>query len=348
MTCKNCIICLIVVINACTGVKAASEPNECAWMAGTFSVVSSTVPVEWSGRWASSPPPAFCASVIMNTNDWSSVAEQIPKTQEWNTLSKAQHEFCKQTHFYQHHGSCSGIYEEYQRFHLYAVTEEDAQKLAAAFLKIKAAQAMRSRSEHKQEIQSRKAELAKAEADLPLKQAEFTAVKQQYEKVKSNVRYVSLSNDKIAQTAEATILRMNSLMDEVDIDRVAAEARIHAIQQQLKRIDGNELLQTPLELQLIQQTIELTGLEARKLSALKTLEQQNGFITLFQSYADLAARIHRLEGIVDEYPAWLTEEESLLAGPHRFLAPPLAGNRVTIHPVDVPKPKGVAPMDVQQ
>ena len=175
--------------------------------------------------------------------------------------------------------------------------------------------------------------LAKAEADLPLKQAAFSAVEQQYEKIKSNVRYVSLSNNKIAQTANETILRMNTLMDEVDIDLVAAEARIHAIQQQLKRIDGKKLLQTPLELQLIQQTIELTGLEARKLSVLRTLEQQNGFITLFQRYADLASQIQGLQGTIDAYPPWLKEQESALVGPDRFNAPPLAENRVTIHPV---------------
>lgn len=342
MTSNNWCISLIIAVSICTGTKAATEPNECAWMTGVFDVVTSTIPIEWQGQWdGDGDPPAYCASVVLRTNNWGSVVEQMQNTADWETLSKAQHELCKHSQFYQHRGSSSGIHSDYQIFYLYAVTAEDAHKLARAFLKTKSAQARQNRSSQRHEIQLSKARLAKAEADLPLKQAEFAAVKQQYEKIKTNVRYASLADTEIAQNAKDTILRMNTLMDEVEIDRVATEARIHAIQHQLKRVNGNAHLQTPLELQLIQQTIELTGFEAQKLSALKTLEQQNGFITLFQRFADLGDQTRDLQARIDRIPDWLAEQESRFKGPENVLAPPLAGNRITIHPVNMPKPEGV-------
>ncbi|NQV31057.1 MAG: hypothetical protein HQ515_00095 [Phycisphaeraceae bacterium] len=337
MTRKNWLIYLIMAISTCTAAKAASEPNECAWMADVFDLVTSTVPVEWQGHLeGNSPEPAFCASVILGTNDWGSIIEQMQNTPDWKTLSKAQHELCRHSQFYQHRGSSSGVYADYQVFYLYAVTAEDARKLARVFLKAKSAQTRQRRSGQRHQIRLSKARLAEAQEDLPLKQAEFAAVKQQYEKIKTNVRYASLSDTEIAENAKETILRMNTLMDEVDIDRVATEARIRAIQHQLKRVDGNTHLQTPLELQLIQQTIELTGFEAQKLSALKTLEQRNGFITLFQRYADLGDQTRDLQDRVDRTPDWLAEQESRFQGPENVLAPPLAGNRVTIHQLQCP------------
>lgn len=328
---------IVFLLIACCAVYglAAEEPNECAWMNGAFNVVDSNTGVEWGPVDDEGPVPKFCVSVILGCekDDDDFVVKEMRQTEAWNSLSESQIEFSKHHSFCQWQGLCRGLYQGYQIRYLYGVSRADAAKLAQIFLKVKATQAVKKRVYRKQTLQEAEKELAHAEKQLPLKQAELTAMQQQYEKIRMNARYISLSDDEAIEAAKQSILRMNTMLDEIEIEKVGVEARIHAIQQQLKKYAEYSLAWGQFEGQLIEQTIDLTALEARNQSALKVRDQQNDFLSSWQKLLDLKHDVSQYQDTIERSPVWIDDWRKVLTGSHRIYCPPLAGNQVVIHPV---------------
>ena len=134
-------------------------------------------------------------------------------------------------------------------------------------------------------------------------------------------------------TAIASINHMNTLMDQAQIKIAEIKARLVAIQEHLDRTEQS--IRERLEEQFIQYTIELAGQEAQRTSIHKTLEQQNRLISLISEYAALKLKVEILQKDIQRNQGRLDNYRLRLNGADENLYPPLAGNRVTIHPIAV-------------
>jgi myosin heavy subunit len=233
------------------------------------------------------------------------------------------------------YGSFGDVVRNHRQYLLYAVSQEDAKKMAQAFMELVTEEANSRMQEEKNELREGEAKIAQAKQRLPEAEAELEAITVEYQSVKKTTHPLSSDEDG-AKQAKDTILEMDKILDSLNIQITGIRAKLSAVEQyrSKKNISAEGLAK--LEQILSEQTVELAGALARKGAALEISKQEQEFCRLAKKWASLEAEVKDLRKSLPDWEQWCRDKEEELVDPAAGLLPPkLYQNKVTIHPVDL-------------
>jgi hypothetical protein len=223
----------------------------------------------------------------------------------------------------------------HREFLLYAVSQEDAKKMAQAFIELVTEKANARMQEKKDVLREGKEKIAEAKQRLPEAEAKLEAITVEYQSVKKRTHPLSSDEDG-AKQAKDTILEMDKILDSLNIEITGIRAKLSAVElyRSKKNISAEGLAK--LEQILSEQTVELAGALARKGAALEISKQEQEFCRLAKKWASLEAEVKDLRKSLPDWEQWCRDKEEELVDPAAGLLPPkLYQNKVTIHPVDL-------------
>lgn len=261
-------------------------------------------------------------------------SSKLTKTDAWKTLSQEQQAFCQTQRFVFEWSNDDTTLERFTLVHLYAVSEEDAQKLSQTYLKVLENDFIRIKQEFLDFKKNLEEKISNLQRELPVKQSEYKEVQDRFTTLKRDPRYSSLTDEEASDFAKETVLRMKTLLDELRIKLAEIRARLNMIQQQ-KEVTHEPII-IRLEEMEIELLIDLAGIEARKEVILNTIEQATTFMQLRDQRQTLAIEIENMEQNFKRYKTNLQDALNRLNNPiERLGQPQVFQNKVTIHPVSI-------------
>jgi hypothetical protein len=280
------------------------------------------------------PVPTHVASFYYAHGGRSPKISDLPKTRIWATLSENQRQFCRMPKLWTGVGTNGTALENYSMIRIFAVSEDDARKMARAYVELLNTQFEESR----RDIAAQKAALGKSISqkaqDLARDETRHEVVCTQVDKAKQSARYLSLKDSEASEAAKATILRMNTLMDEITIDASEIKAKLTAIE----KLKTRESTLSPLRTMEEELTIELAGIEARRETVDRTFAVATQFRQLYLERIALEQQIarnkHTLSTERIKFEKLIAEFDTR----HQIVnRPEVYQNKVTIHPAGLQK-----------
>jgi hypothetical protein len=329
---------VITLILACICIPArATEPNEAKT---ELKFESSSETVQWidrRGKVAEGPiKPTHVAVLLIES-------ERIPII-HWNdisnsrvgqTMSQEQHDFLNQgqVRYIRHKGA-------YREFHWYAVSKDDAKKMAQAIIEVLTNEAdtrLKDLLDEQQELEEKISKVKKKfEEKLTGLQTTWDKLR---EKFKGGPHSLKDYNEPVlgleaVNEAKETIKEMYKKLDALNVEIEGIKAKLLAIEEyKAKKNVGTNIL-AKLEQILCEQTIELAGASARKKAALEILMREEEFYNLNKKCEKTAYEADKLRDAVHGYEHMLRGAKEKLANPTPELLPPkVLQNKVTIYPV---------------
>ncbi len=209
---------------------------------------------------------------------------------------------------------------------LYAVSQDDAKKMAAALIEaLNTPQARRRLYKRKvRQLASYKSDLANRDTRMEFYLARFR------EKNLKDVPYLTI------EEAKRTISELNKMLNIMVIDRAGIKAKLKAIEKQQQRkevINTGALLK--LEEMNVDQAVELNALESKIQTASELRKQAKDFYKkMSDKQLDLKQHYLHLGKEVEENELELRRIEKILANPKSEIPPVRVNkNTVTIYPV---------------
>ncbi|MBW8035809.1 MAG: hypothetical protein FVQ79_09315 [Planctomycetes bacterium] len=183
-----------------------------------------------------------------------------------------------------------------RKTHLFAVTEDDAKKMAAAFIESwqnNMGAEVQKFLEKKKEFEKKAPELRKRCAE---KRKEFDELEKTLKEKSSkglhsldgNIVHNSKAKDDARQAARQLYLKLNSANIEIEV----IKARLSAATVYQARENANPTVQTKLEDILCEQTIELAGALERQAGITNTLRQEEEFYRLYVQFNEAGERLN--------------------------------------------------------
>lgn len=223
---------------------------------------------------------------------------------------------------------------------LYAVSEADARLMAQACLDGLKRRADERVLEYKRNLTERREQLAGAQGELPKKEAELKACEDQYKSAKQ-VRHEFESDVEAAKSSMQTVTEMDKTLDTLEIELAGIRKKLGAINEYRKTPqsmqDHDRLRKLPdgmlvkLEQMFIEQTIELSGLEARREVAELIRAREQRFLGLKSERLELQRDVRALKKSIDDCERWIPEIQERLNKPTiEMLTPKVYNNSVTI------------------
>ena len=255
----------------------------------------------------------------------------ILQTPAGASMSKRQHDFIKTTvRTYHKIDSGNTDVRGYWEFTLYAVSEDDAKKMAMALLELLA-------NETKKQVQDRidtKQEFAKIIADeknmLAKNEKELAAAQARLDNLRAAVHYLSLDEAREAAS------EFNRILSTFNVEYAGIKAKLNLIEDYISRYreTGRADMFGKLEQMKIEQLIELASVNARKEMAQAMRKQANDFCTSHRHVHELKKEESELSQSLKNDKAFVKKlESSLAAYPLESLLPKVYENKVTIYPV---------------
>lgn len=344
-------IVLLVSLATHSATMAQVEPNDAPLK---LKFETNTEPRTWivrgqkteGGAWVlyGNPPspikPTHIAEVVLHreyprsTNE-RSVLGKIQDSPIAKKFSKAQQEFIKT-------GLAVLVDEEarsipnYFSTWLYATSEDDAKLMVRAYIDGLNVSVNERLGEYKSNLHESQQKLEAAQKELPGKQVKLKACEEQYKPVKQD-RHQFESDDWAFTTSQQTVTEMNRMLDTLEIELVG-------IKEKLKAIDGYRKGQDKLSGQLyvkldemfIEQTIELSAIEARKHMAEIIRAEEQRFMGLMTERIQLQGDIDVLKGSIANLPEMISRITHKLENPTPDMLPPkVYQDTVAICPVRV-------------
>jgi len=213
---------------------------------------------------------------------------------------------------------------------LYAVTVEDAQKMAQAYYDAAYQRLEEVRKRSKNEMAWYGKEIAKRQAELEDVERILKNAEQEFEDLKREVPYRG------TEEAKAALADFNRMLNALTVEISGIEATIKAINDY--RLGGRSIppkrispeLRSRLEDMLIEEAIKRKAAEARENTA-STL-QANAI-----KYIDLEAKILRQsvrkKDLAERIPRLQRQQEQEKSNLERRITPQILNNKVTIYPV---------------
>jgi chromosome segregation ATPase len=222
--------------------------------------------------------------------------------------------------------------------YLYAVSQEDAKKMAQAYLEIPTKYANENIQRFEKHLKETKERIIEIKKALPEKQKQFDQIEPKYMKI-LNTRYFSISTNEAHEKAKETMLEMDKMLDILEIELAGIKEKIQSIEKfrSIKSLDGHDFSEdtlNKLEQMLVEQLIELKSVEAREQAAIKIRERDKAFIDLLFQWKKISSEVNSLKANLKSSEKRVQEIEERLTNPTwDFLPPEIYQNKVTIYPV---------------
>ena len=233
------------------------------------------------------------------------------------------------------------------RIVLLTVSEEDAKSMTKAFLRF-------LQSEADKELEFYKKKVGQLEEDILTTKGKFEQTGQKLQvlqderdELRGKMYYTS------APDARQTVSEMNKMLGATDIEVAAREAKIVAVR---NAIDRNQRLQTSesakkdtakyaidrsiilqrLEQMLVEESIELKSLDAKKRAVLKAKDQARKFIDLYQEIHDVGVEMGNLKDQRERLQMYVHKIQKILTDPNPYTKPPMVRNyKAVIYPIEI-------------
>lgn len=273
--------------------------------------------------------PTHAARLLVSRSRHS--IDGILQTSAVASISKRQHDFIKTTvRTYNKIDSGNTDVRGYYEFTLYAVSEDDAKKMAVAFMELLT-------NETKEMVQDwidRNRKLAKQIADekigLANNEKELAAAQASLDNLRAAVHY--LSPDEAREAAS----EFNRILSTFNVEYAGIKAKLNLIEDYISkyRETGHADMFGKLEQMKVEQLIELASVNARKEMAQAMRKQANDFYTSHQHVGELKKKESELSKSLKSNERNFKDYESSLATyPPESRLPKVYENKVTIYPV---------------
>ena len=213
------------------------------------------------------------------------------------------------------------------QFLLYAVSLDDAKKMAEAYLRY-ASDSFRDRIAPRQdEVRKLSEKLAAEQQKLPEAIQSAEAAERAFREMAKQVPY---REDKQALDAAAELDRM---LNTAQVDIAGIQAALKAIQDQMKALSSNvHPLKSKLEAMFVEESIALQAAEARKHMATTLRKQADNYIDLKQAMQTANTEKDRLAHDLSVVPDMIRRAREILAAEMQK-EPKIINNKVFIYPV---------------
>jgi peptidoglycan hydrolase CwlO-like protein len=221
----------------------------------------------------------------------------------------------------------------YLTIRLYAVSQEDAKKMALAFIELLNERA-RERIKLEEDIRHKiEQEIAQAKKELPEKQKQLKEIEKQYDAIKEAThRYASDADS--WDLAKKNISEMERTLNELNIELAGIQERLKTIEKYRNQPDLRAETYAHLDQMYIENMVELSGLEARKKVTEKIHRLEEEFIKLFNERGNLSGEVDRLNETIKTRQMDIEQITNRLNKPTPEMQPPeVYQNTVTIYPV---------------
>lgn len=321
---------------------AGTEPND-ARAALTFEVASMELPAPQFVRVYASPLPSwkgtvtYAAGVMLNDTPYflRPGGPYVDSFIAWalnRDFSEEQRRFLARTHaelerprYYTPPGDPNSTQQL-----LYAVSLDDAKKMAAAYLEFSRDRYRHGIAPVQKEVKSLSERLADEQEKQPGAIRAAEAAEKAFQDLAKQVPY---RDDKQALDAAAELDRM---LNTAQVDIAGIQAALKAIQDQSKTLSSNvHPLKSKLEAMFVEESIALQAAEARKHMATTLRKQADGYIDLKQAMQSAAQEKDRIAHSISTLPEMIRQAQARLAGKIRE-EPRILNNRVFLYPVKQP------------
>lgn len=212
------------------------------------------------------------------------------------------------------------------QFLLYAVSPDDAKKMAEAYLRYARDTFKEQVTPMQDEIKKLSERLAAEQQKLPEAIQAEEAGKKTFEDLQKQVPY---RDDKQAFDAAA---ELDKMLNTAQVDIAGIRAKIEAIQGYQKPHQGDAILSPKLELMFIEEAVALQGAEARKRMATTLRKQADSYIDLKAAWQRAEAEKDRLTHDVSLLPGMIQQAQQKLS-PEMEQEPNIRDNKVFIYHV---------------
>ncbi len=339
----------ITLILACICIPAlATEPNE-AKTELKFEI--STKETKWM-RDKTQPgrgpiKPAYVATLFIKDDYYfsdlpnSEEIEVLVKTYAGESMSVPQKELLAKSEVVAARIGHEETVKDHFYYRLYAVSPDDAKKMAEALIEALNDQHTRMRL-YKLRLHNLQEELSHNRMRLVFQDIDMEIDLTRFREAMKNVHYLTVEEAKI------TISELNKMLNHLDIDRAGVQAKIKAIrehQSRQKAIRDKKLeegisregILLKLEEMLVDLFIEFDVLEDRMETASRLRGQAEHFYKqMNDKQLDLQRRANYVRINIEENEQELRRIERILTNPESDMLPPrVYQNKVTIYPVRV-------------
>jgi len=228
----------------------------------------------------------------------------------------------------------------YRHFRLYAISEDDAKKMAQSMLEYRANDLIADYERCLAQRKELEEKITDIKKELPEKQKQAKAAESKCMEIKDS-RYFSLPDSDAIKKAKETMLQMDKMLDVLEIEFAGIQEKLKSIEKfrSTKSLGGHRFSDETLDKldqMIVEQMIERRSVEARKKAALKIQSREKGFLDLFSQKSSLEARVRTSRKSLNDSERRLYEIERVLSdmGPDKLL-PKVFQNKVTIYPVRV-------------
>lgn len=253
--------------------------------------------------------------------------DRLLQTEIGKSMTSNQKEFIKTSSSYSTVGeNLPDMPIGYLTIRLYAVSQEDAKKMALAYIELLNARAQ-ERIKHEENIlREIEQKIAQAKKELPEKQKQLKEIEQSYQSIKEATHRFSPDGEAY-DLAQTSFVEMDKTLNALDIELAGIREKLKTIEKY--RNEPNLRDKDKLDEMHIELMIELSGLEARKKATEKIRRIEEEFLKLFNERENLRNEVNELNDtskIIVNY-SWRDNPRP------EMLPPEIYQNTVTIYPV---------------
>jgi predicted nucleic acid-binding Zn-ribbon protein len=277
-------------------------------------------------QWSNTRPDIDFASPQM--------IKTVLDTSAGQSMSELQREFVTLGYALLKIGDFSDKLPNYHQLGVYAVSQDDAEKMVKAFIEVLT-------NEAKKELvfwQSERQRLGEGIPDTNKKISEIeeqeAAAQNKLDELKRDVHYLSTDE------AKETVLDLNKKLNSLEVEIAGLQAKVSTIEEHIEKYRGRNATREPafakLEEMLNIQTVDLAGALASKEASTKIRNQAQEFCDLHLQLTRLPKTKSYLSGQLRASEHGLSQVEKKLADPSPDILPPkVFQNEVTIYRVPV-------------
>lgn len=284
--------------------------------------------------------PGFAAQVFIA--HWSGQGRKLLLTQGLSHFSQEQQAFMTRRPFYQEVCTQGTAYEGYHQIRLYAVSREQAGKMAYFMIDTLTRRAQQRRARLLQEKGRLAARIKANEQNRPRLAQQLDTLHRAFTQLTDSDRYRSLAAQDAAQIAQQRIVALTAQSDRVRAESAQCQAILSSSKKHLAGIQdvnspGADRIMTRLKGLAAEQQVRLDGLQARSQVIEQTLTGERKLRQLYVQMQDLQQRQRRIGQALDKDRDRLTDLTHQLTDPQPGLWKPVVfKNRVEICAVQCP------------
>jgi hypothetical protein len=295
------LVCIVIPLFA----AEPNEPNEPNKPGTEPKFEVSNSPVRWSitnqpGRGPIGPiRPEYVAEFyikrsnnIPNQNQYGKL-DSLLQTNIGKSMSPSQKEFIETSSSYEYaYQPTEATPIGYGRIRLYAVSQDNAEKMAKAFIEQINENAQKNKKSTEEYLHKSEQALSQDKKDLTEKVSKLKEIEEAYKKIKEKTHQIS-SDDEAVDLAKKSIIEMDKMFNDLDIELAGIRARIKSIEDYRNSAQVPQV-QAKLDSMYTDLMIELSGLEARRRVAEEIYSREQEFLSMFNKKTALQKGVDEL------------------------------------------------------